>query len=189
MSSAAPSSPSPRLRVVGVVGSPTAGGRTDAAVAAILSGCTGAETSQVSLADTAVEDVLAAMAAADAVVLGSPTYRGSFSSLLRSLLEQTQRGRYGETSAPLRGTAAAVVMTAGSAAHYLALGDLRSVLAGFFGVQVLSPGLVLGPDHFSPEGVLNPDSAALAAAHGRALLDLAAVVRASAAIAALEPQV
>ena len=181
--------PSARLRVVGVVGSPTSGGRTDAAVAALLAGCTGADVEQVSLADTPVEHVLAAMADADAVVLGSPTYRGSFSSLLRSLLEQTQRGRYGETAAPLRGKAAAVVMTAGSAAHYLALGDLRTVLAGFFGVQVLSPGLVLGPDCYADDGTLRPDSATLAAAHGRALADLAVAVRASAAISALEPQV
>ena len=44
---------------------------------------------------------------ADAVVLGSPVYRATYSALLKDLLERTERGRWGETTAPLQGKAAA----------------------------------------------------------------------------------
>lgn len=179
------------MRVLGIVGSPSVGGRTDAAVAGLLAGCRGGDVvvQKLSLADTDVPTVLAAMDAADAVVFGSPTYRASFSSLLRGLLEATERGRYAtETTAPLRGTTAAVVMTANAPEHFLAQDSLRSLLAGFFGVQVLSPGLSLGHPHFDGSA-LTAEAAELTAAHGRALVDLTVAVRASAAMQALQPQV
>ena len=177
------------MKVLGVVGSPSVGGRTDAGVAGVLAGCAGAEVQKVRLADTDVPTVLAAMEAADAVVFGSPTYRASFSSLLRGLLEATERGRYAtETRAHLAGTTAAVVMTNNAPEHYLAQDSLRSLLAGFFGCQVLSPGLVLTHPHFDGTD-LTADAAELAASHGRALVDLTAAVQGSAALRALQPQV
>jgi len=180
-----------RTRIVGVVGGPQPGGRTAAAVAALLAGAAagGASTSLLELSGTPVEDVLAAFAQADGVVLGSPVYRATYSALLKDLLERTQRGRWGETSAPLQGTAAAVVLTGASGHHFLAVDHLRSVLAGFFAVQVLSPGLYLDHSGFHDRSTLTEQSAALAAAHGAALADLTAAVRASAALRALTPVV
>lgn len=177
------------MKVLGIVGSPSVGGRTDAGVAGVLAGCTGAETEKLSLADTDVATVLDAVEAADAVVFGSPTYRASFSSLLRSLFEVAERGRYTtETKAHLAGTTAAIVMTNNAPEHFLAQDSLRSLLAGFYGCQVLSPGLVLTHPHFDGTD-LTPDAAELAASHGRALVDLTAAVQGSAAIRALQPQV
>ncbi|MCO7219057.1 NAD(P)H-dependent oxidoreductase [Klenkia sp. PcliD-1-E] len=177
------------MKVLGVVGSPSVGGRTDAGVAGVLAGCLGAETEKLSLADTDVPTVLDAMEAADAVVFGSPTYRASFSSLLRNLFENAERGRYTtETKAHLAGTTAAIVMTNNAPEHFLAQDSLRSLLAGFYGCQVLSPGLVLTHPHFDGTD-LTADAAELAAAHGRALVDLTRAVHGSAAIRALQPQV
>ncbi len=48
------------------------------------------------------------------------------------------------------------------------------MLAGFFAVQVLSPGLYLDHGGYVDRTTLTDDSAALAAAHGAALADLAA---------------
>ena len=177
------------MKVLGIVGSPSVGGRTDAGVAGVLAGCTGADTEKLSLADTDVPTVLDAMEAADAVVFGSPTYRASFSSLLRSLFESAERGRYAtETKAHLARTTAAIVMTNNAPEHFLAQDSLRSLLAGFYGCQVLSPGLVLTHPHFDGTE-LTAEAAELAAAHGRALVDLTTAVRASPALQALEPQV
>ena len=177
------------MKVLGIVGSPSVGGRTDAGVAGVLAGCTGADTEKLSLADTDVPTVLDALEAADAVVFGSPTYRASFSSLLRSLFESAERGRYAtETKAHLARTTTAIVMTNNAPEHYLAQDSLRSLLAGFYGCQVLSPGLVLTHPHFDGDD-LTADAAALAALHGRALVDLTTAVRASPALQALEPQV
>jgi len=105
------------------------------------------------------------------------------------LLESTQRGKYGEASAPLRGKATAIVMTGASAHHYLAPDGLRSVLATFFAVQVLSPALYLDGGSFTPGKTLTDDAAALAATHGAALVEFAAAVQSSKVLSTMEPQV
>jgi FMN reductase len=177
--------------IVGVVASPAPGGRTHAAVAGLLLGAAkaGATTSLVELSDVAVQDVLAAFAEADAVVLGSPVYRATYSASLKDLLERTERGKWGERTAPLQGKVAATVLTGASAHHFLAANDLRSVLAGFFAVQVLSPGLYLDHGDYRDRSTLTEESAELAAAHGAALADLTTAVRASPALSTLTPQV
>jgi FMN reductase len=177
--------------ILGVAGGPEAGGRTRTAVAAVLAGAAerGADTELLELGSVEVAEVTAALERADGVVLGSPVYRATYSALLKGLLERCERGKWGETSAPLQGKAAAVVLTGASAHHFLAVNDLRDVLAGFFAVQVLAPGLYLDHSGYVDRTTLLEDSAALAAAHGSALLDLAAAVRGSAALGALRPQV
>ena len=131
------------MLVVGVVGSPNAGGRTRVAVDAVLGGAAaeGAEVRVHELADTAVPDVLAAMGEADAVVFGSPTYRADITAQLKGLLDQTPRGAAYESGDPLRGTVCATVLTGASDHHFLAVEKVRGILGGFFGVQILSPGL------------------------------------------------
>jgi FMN reductase len=176
--------------IVGIAGGPEAGGRTSTAIAGVLAGAAsaGAGTSLLELSATPVPDVIAAIEGADGVVLGSPVYRATYSALLKDLLERTERGRWGEATAPLQGKAAAVVLTGASGHHYLALNDLRGVLAGFFAVQVLSPGLYLDHAGYLDRSTLTDDSAALATAHGAALADLTRAVRASKALSAITPQ-
>ncbi len=177
--------------IVGIAGGPEAGGRTSTAISAVLAGAAtaGADTSLLELSSTPVPDVIAAITAADAVVLGSPVYRATYSALLKDLLERTERGRWGETTAPLQGKAAAVVLTGASGHHYLALNDLRGVLAGFFAVQVLSPGLYFDHAGYVDRNTLTDASAALANAHGAALADLTTAVRTSKALSAVTPQI
>ncbi|MCV2489764.1 NAD(P)H-dependent oxidoreductase [Geodermatophilus sp. YIM 151500] len=178
-------------RVLGLAGGPEVGGRTATAVAGILAGAAdrGAETGLLELSRTALSEVVEAIEGADAVVFGSPVYRATYSALLKGVLEGTERGKWGETRAPLQGKAAAVVLTGASGHHFLAVNDLRGVLAGFFAVQVLAPGLYLDHSGFLDRKTLTEDSAALAATHGSALVDLTITVRSSPALAALRPQV
>ncbi|HLU58031.1 MAG TPA: NAD(P)H-dependent oxidoreductase [Pseudonocardia sp.] len=178
-------------RVLGVVAGPEPGGRTATAVAGVLAGAekAGATTSIIELSEAGVEAVIDAFGDADAVVFGSPIYRATYSALLKDLLERTERGKWGESTAPLQGKAAATVLTGASGHHYLALGDLRNVLAGFFAVQVLSPGLYLDHGGYVDRTTLTDQSAELAAAHGAALVDLAAAVRGSGALQAITPQI
>ncbi len=177
--------------VLGVVASPRSGGRTATAVTSLLVGAaaSGARTSLVELADTATEDVLPLIDAADAVVFGSPVYRTTYSSQLKGLLEKLQRGRHGETAAPLRGTAAAIVMTGASGHHFLATDGLRAVLSSFFAVQTLAPALYLDDSAFTEDMRLTGPVEALARGHGAALVDLAEAVRGSAQLRAMEPLV
>lgn len=179
-----------RVSVLGVVASPHPSARTDHAVAAVLAGAaqSGAETSRIALTEVDHSEALAAVTIADAVVFGSPTYRASYTSLLKDLLEATERGRYGENTAPLQGKAAAVVLTGATHHHFLAIDTLRSVLAGFFAVQVLSPGLYLEHSAYTEDKQLTGPAAEIAVAHGTALVDLATAVKGSAAIQTLQPQ-
>lgn len=179
------------VRVLGVVAGPEPGGRTATAVAGVLAGAekAGAETSLLELSEAGAAAVIAAFDAADAVVFGSPVYRATYTALLKDLLERTERGRWGEKTAPLQGTVAATVLTGASGHHFLAVADLRSVLAGFFAVQVLSPGLYFDHAGYLDRTTLTEDSGQLAAGHGAALVDLAAAVRASPALQSITPQI
>ena len=180
-----------QVRVLGVVAGPEPGGRTATAVAGVLAGAeeAGAATSLLELSAAGAGAVITAFGSADAVVFGSPVYRATYSALLKDLLERTERGKWGETTAPLRGTVAATVLTGASGHHHLAVGDLRNVLAGFFAVQVLSPGLYLDHGGYVDRSTLTAQSAALAAAQGAALADLARAVRDSPALQEVTPQI
>ncbi|WP_051821275.1 MULTISPECIES: flavodoxin family protein [unclassified Streptomyces] len=182
------------LRVTAVLASPHGSGATAAAVDAVLDGCreAGAVCTLVDLRDGAADGFAGAVDAveeADAVVFASPTYRATHTSLLASFLEHVERGARFETRAPLRGKAAAVVMTGAAPEHFLATEGLRATLASFYAVQVLAPSLHLARTAFGPDKSLTADEAATGALHGRALVDLAAACRASGDIARLEPLV
>ena len=177
------------MRLIGVVGSPEENGRTSTAVRAMLGAAasTGTETELLELASTPIPAAIAAIDAADAVVFGSPVYRATYSAALKSLLEQTQRGLHGETTAPLKGTATAIVLTGASEHHFLATDGLRAVLSSFFAAQVLAPALYLDHSHYLDRATLTDPAAELAASHGRALVEMAAAIANSTYLKALEP--
>ncbi|GAB3249339.1 flavodoxin family protein [Arthrobacter pigmenti] len=179
----------PEPFILGVVASPSAGGRTATAVETVLSGTGQARTSLLNTEETSTADVIKAMDEADAVVFGSPVYRAGCSSMLRQLLESTQRGMYGEEQAPLSGKAAAVVMTGATPHHYLAGDELRAILSGFFAVQVLAPNLYFEHASFESRGALAAGARETAENAGRALADLTLCVRNSTSLRALAPQV
>ena len=179
------------LKVIGVVASPTVGGRTAAAVRGILSGAalSGADTSLLELPRAGRDEVIAAIDNADAIVFGSPVYRATYSALLKDLLENVERGKHGEQTAPLRGKAVALALTGASAHHFLAPDSLRNVLASFFAVQVLSPALYVEHSDFVDRDTLGEKAAQTANQHGAALADLAGAVRGSKALSTLDPLV
>jgi FMN reductase len=178
-----------RMLVLGVIGSPNAGGRTRVAVDAVLRGASpDADTRVVELADTDTADAVDVMGEADAVVFGSPTYRADISAQLKALLDATPRGAAYESGDPLRGTVCATVLTGASDHHFLAVEKVRGILGGFFGVQLLSPGLYLPSAAFADEGrALTDDARQLAELHGRALVELATAVRSSTWLRDLRP--
>lgn len=177
------------MRIIGLVAGPEPGGRTSTAVSAVLAGANGAQTALFELSEIELDVAIHAIDTADAVVFGSPIYRATYSSLLKTLLEATERGKWGEATAPLRGKVAATVLTGASPHHFLAVNELRNVLAGFFAVQVLAPGLYLDHGGYVDRATLTEVSIELATAHGAALVDLTSAVRASPAIIGLTPQV
>lgn len=178
------------MLVVAVDGSPSPrGGRTATVLASVLEGAAarGAETKLVRLADGHSPDVLDG---ADAVIIGSPVYRASYTGLLKTFFDQTPRGMGGEEKAPLQAKAVGIVLTGASHHHFLALNDLRNVLAGFFAAHVVSPGLYIVPGAFRDDGTLAA-SEVRERAHllGRSVVDLALAIKGSEALSAAHPLV
>lgn len=176
--------------ILALDGSPKPGGRTAVALEAVLEGARAAGTTADlrALARTAPEEVLRRVEAADAIVLGSPVYRASFAYPLKQLLDGVPRGVFGEVGAPLQGKAVAIVATGASLHHFLALNDLRNVLAGFFAAHVVPPGLHVAHSAFDESGTLDGPTADLAGAQGRGLVELSYALRSSATLRALAPQ-
>jgi FMN reductase len=180
----------PTMRVLAVVGSPEPGGKSAAAAASVLVGARGqgADTELVELAGRDYNDeVQAAVERADGIVFAAPVYRARAASPLKTFLDRLPRGMWGESNAPLRGKACAIVLTGATLHHFLALDELRGVLASFFAAQVLSPGLYMHSEAFTEAKELSPEWSDLAAAHGAALVDLAKAVRDSKALSGLRP--
>jgi FMN reductase len=178
--------------VVAVIGSPHAGGRTRVAVDAVLSGAAqeGAQTRVVELADSAVPEAVAALTEADAAVFASPTYRADITAQLKALLDATPRGMKYESGDALRGTVCATVLTGASDHHFLAVEKVRGILGGFFGAQLLSPGLYFPSAAYVEGGAaLQVEQQQLAELHGRALVELATAVSSSQWLRGLRPQV
>jgi FMN reductase len=178
------------MLVVAVVGSPKPGGRTRVAVDAVLAGAAGegATVQALELADAGPDEVGAALERADAAVFGSPTYRADIAAQLKALLDATPRGMPYESGDPLRGTTCATVLTGASDHHFLAVEKVRGILGGFFGAQLLSPGLYLPSAAFADGGAALTDEAQqLAELHGRALVELATAVRSSTWLRNLRP--
>jgi FMN reductase len=178
------------VAVVAIDASPTAGGRTRAALKAVTAAATeaGAAVETILLAAAGTERAVAALADADAVVLASPVYRASFATPLKELLDAIPREGLASPDSRLSGKATAMVLTGASLHHFLALDGLRSVLAGFFAAHVVPPGLYVPREAFADDLVLKEPHAGQASAQGGALVDLARAVCASTALRSLRPQ-
>ncbi|WP_182481164.1 NAD(P)H-dependent oxidoreductase [Nocardioides immobilis] len=177
------------LRVLGLIGSPGAGGFTSQVVDAVLAGSrsAGASAFAYELCDGDQDGAAAQVQRADAIVFGSPTYRASHTALVASLLERLERRTPPERGGPLAGKAAAIVMTGASDCHFLATEKLRTTLSCFFAVQVLAPSLYVGQTNRQTDRALDEASRITAALHGKALVELSRAVRAGSALQSLAP--
>jgi FMN reductase len=156
-------------RFLAVVGAVTPPGRLDAAVreaaghAAAAGGVTASVLSlgehRVSFADGRPLDrfagdtarVVGEIEAADAVLLASPVYRGSFTGALKNLLDLTP-------VEALRGKPVGIVAMGATAHHYLGVDwHLRAVLA-WFGALAAPTSVYLESRHFA-DGKLADDAA------------------------------
>jgi FMN reductase len=181
-------------RVVAIDGSPRGDGRTARALSTILAAAAdaGAQTTIVSLAagggDSDGERALAAVRDGDAFVFGSPVYRAAYAAPLKAFLDRLPRGTWGETEQPITARAVGIVLTGATWHHYLALDQLRNVLAGFFAAHVLAPGLYVPAEGFAEDKSLINPFADRAQALGTGLVALAHAIASAPALQAISPQ-
>jgi len=178
-------------RIHAVDCSPDGGGRTQAAVAAVAAAAAGAgatvDRSWVGGAERSLDSTLAALNKADAVIIGSPVYRASYATPLKRLLDAIPRDTERRESV-LAGKAVAIVLVAASWHHFLALGGLRDVLAGFFAAHVLPPGLYVPRDGFDGALALREPFSTDAALLGGALVEAIGLLAGSHHLHRLRPQ-
>jgi FMN reductase len=120
--------------------------------------------------DATTRETVAAITAADAVLLAAPVYRASFPGVLKNLLDLLP-------VEALRDKPVAIVAMGGSPHHYLAVDSHLRLVLGWFGALALPNSVYLTGRDFA-EGQLASDGAAAAdlAALGEALATLAAAV-------------
>jgi FMN reductase len=176
------------MKLVLVVGAATPPGRLNKAVehlaAALAARGPAVETEIITLAarrveicdgraledyDATTRETVAAIAAADGVLLAAPVYRASFPGVLKNLLDILP-------VEALREKPVAIVAMGGSPHHYLAVdGPLRLVLAWFGAIALPNSVYLTGRDF--AEGLLASDAAAAdLAALGDALADFTAAI-------------
>lgn len=170
------------ITVVAISCSPSVGGKTRAAIQAVLDGASaaGASTSLIELgAEPDYAAALEAIRAADAVVFGSPMYRATYTAQFKALTEAIPRT---PTDSPLTGRAVLTVATGGSDHHALGMAGMRDILVDFFAAHVVSPGLYVSPSVIEGDA-LNAATADRAATMGRALVELATAISGSTGLA------
>jgi FMN reductase len=167
------------LDVVAIDGSPTGSGRTAMVIADVLKGAGLAPEAAVvhSLADPDIDVTVDAVDRAELVVVGSPTYRASFSAPLKAWFDQLPRGPHPQDRSPLAGKPVAVVMTGGSPHHFLAQDGLVALLSVTFAALVVPPGLYVTPADGDPSGGLREVTRDAARDLGRRSADLARLLR------------
>ena len=193
--------------LLGIVGSVSADSRTRTAVELALDAAAdrhGVETDVLHLAeydlDTAdgrgidgyagdTAEALDLIVEADAYVVGTPVYRGSYSGALKNLLDMVPRGQWQGDVAPFENAAVGLVATGATDHHFLAVDqELRPVFA-FFGAHAVG-GATYATDADFDEGEIADDAVReRLATLGAATAELAAAVEESAALGSLEPAV
>jgi FMN reductase len=175
-------------RLVAVVGAVTPPGRLNAAVQyavdqasaqpAVTATLLHLGDHRVSFADGRPPDrfpddtarVVCALAEADAVLLASPVYRGSFTGALKNLLDLTPLDA-------LRNKPVGIVAMGATPHHYLGVDwHLRAVLA-WFGALVAPTGVYLESAHFQEGKLTDPGARAALGALVTTLVAMAAYPR------------
>ena len=151
--------------LLGIVGSVSADSRTRTAVELVLEAADedGVETELLHLADydlaTAdgrgidnyegdTADALALIVEADAYVVGTPVYRGSYSGVLKNLLDMVPRGQWQGDVAPFENAAVGLLATGATDHHFLAVDqELRPAFA-FFGAHTVGGAAYATDDDF-----------------------------------------
>lgn len=106
--------------------------------------------------------------AADALVLGTPIYRGAYTGLLKNLLDMLPNDA-------LRGKPVGLVATGGSDHHYLALEHELKPVVGFFDAYVVPGSVYLSNRHYRDGALV--DAEALESLHRLADSVLACATR------------
>src|SRR5258708_6116538 len=183
--------PSQPIRIVAIIGSP-AEGRTATVVDAILAGAAAAhscEIDRILLGSTLPAAVADRLGGADCFVLGTPTYRATYSGLLKVVVDEIPRGMTESEPSPFRARPVAVVGTGASPHHFLGIDPLLTLMVRFFCAYIVPPAFYADHGLFDDEGQLTSGAFDQARNYGHTMAALAIAVRSSAELRSATPQI
>ena len=126
---------------------------------------------------------------ADAYVVGTPVYRGSYSGALKNLLDMVPRGEWQGDVAPFENAAVGLVATGATDHHFLAVDqELRPAFA-FFGAHTVGGATYATGGDFEDGELVDEAVRERLATLGEATVDLAAAIEGSAALGSLGPAI
>ncbi|EMA62921.1 NADPH-dependent FMN reductase [Halorubrum lipolyticum] len=193
--------------LLGIVGSVSADSRTRTAVEIALDAAAerdGVETEVLHLADYDLEtadgrgidnydggtaEALELIVEADAYVVGTPVYRGSYSGALKNLLDMVPRGQWQGDAAPFENAAVGLVATGATDHHFLAVDqELRPAFA-FFGAHAVGGATYASGDDFEEGELVDEAVRERLATLGGATVDLSEAIDESEALGSLGPAI
>lgn len=154
------------MRILGISGSVSTQSRTAAVIQLALGSAAallGVDAGFLGLADRQLEfcdgrpvdaynmetqEAIRAVLAADALIVGTPMYRGTYTGALKNLMDLVPRE-------PMAGKVVALVATGGSLHHYLALEHGLRPLFGFFQCLTVPDTVYVTPADFTADGELS----------------------------------
>ena len=136
--------------------------------------------------DTA--EALERIVEADAYIVGTPVYRGSYSGALKNLLDMVPRGMWQADVAPFENAAVGLVATGATDHHYLAIDQELRPLFAFFGAHAVGGGVYASDDDFEDREIATEAVRDRLETLGTATVDLSRAIEESTALSSLGPQ-
>lgn len=124
----------------------------------------------------------------DAFLIGTPVYRGSYSGLLKNLLDLIPRGKWQSDKAPLENRPIGLIATGATDHHFLSVAHELGPIASFFGAHQVGSGVYVNGSQFEDDRITDEDVIRRLKTLGRATVELSKAINQSSYLSKLGPQ-
>lgn len=136
--------------------------------------------------DTA--QVLEHIIGSDAFIIGTPVYRGSYSGLLKNLLDIVPRGKWQSHHAPFKDRPIGLIATGATDHHYLSVAQELGPIISFFGAYQVGGGVYVNADQFDKNKITDEAIVQRLQTLGRSTAELSQFIDESQYLSNLGPQ-
>ncbi len=123
-----------------------------------------------------------------AFLIGTPVYRGSYSGVLKNLLDLIPRGQWQSDEAPLEDRPLGLIATGATDHHYLSISHELEPIASFFGSHQVGSGVYVNSSQFDDHQITDEEVVARLETLGKATIELSRAVDNSHYLSQLGPQ-
>ncbi len=124
----------------------------------------------------------------EAFIIGTPVYRGSYSGLLKNLLDIIPRGIWQSPEAPLENRAVGLIATGATDHHFLSISHELGPIASFFGSYPVGSGVYVNSSQFEDHQIVGDEVEQRLQTLGKATYELSRAISESKYLSSLGPQ-